>query len=331
MGIVGCTKQPNDSVIRSNRPAVLYGIMGNLIEIGVATYTDGPYYNLLYSERLHLGFHAAKNILRLARAFAATRSVIADLMKFYMAPLPELGDVAHLFPSPSPVPTYTGSVPSLTFKGRHSRSGETVVLAEDETARQSGIYLAIMARPPPADEDTLMSSSVDTPAESYDIIVKFTAQYHPGAHRLLADAGLAPALHACVPVCGSLFMVVMDKVQGEPAGRAVSHGDLLPYAVYKDIYDAIHLLHSNDLVFGDLRRPNIMVVPVPVESGSDVGYRGMLVDFDWVGPHGTGRYPASLNDDLEDFESSGIQRHGIMDKNHDLVMLNKFKSQCRSV
>jgi hypothetical protein len=43
-------------------------------------------------------------------------------------------------------------------------------------------------------------------------VVKFTAQYHPEAHHLLAAEGLAPVLHACVPVCGGLFMVVMDRV-----------------------------------------------------------------------------------------------------------------------
>ena len=57
--------------------------MGNLLEIGVAMYTDGTYYDLLLSERLHLGLHSAKNILRLSRAFAATRDAISDLQAFY--------------------------------------------------------------------------------------------------------------------------------------------------------------------------------------------------------------------------------------------------------
>jgi hypothetical protein len=121
--------------------------MGNLLEIGVATYTDGLYYNILFSERLHLGFHPAKNVLRLARAFGATQLVIADLREYYMAPLPTPGSIAHLFPSPLPVPTYTDSVPSLTFTRRHPRLGNSVVFAEDETTRQSGIYLATMPRP----------------------------------------------------------------------------------------------------------------------------------------------------------------------------------------
>src|SRR6266850_2876844 len=125
MWIVGL----NYPALRSNYPAVLYGIMGNLLEIGVATYTDGPYYNLLFSERLQLGFHSERNLLRLARAFTATRRVIADLREFYKAALPAPGSIAHLFPSPLPVPTYTGVVPSLTFTRRLSRSGEIVVLA----------------------------------------------------------------------------------------------------------------------------------------------------------------------------------------------------------
>ena len=57
--------------------------MGSFLEIGVATYTDGVYYNTIFCERLLLGFQAAKNVLRLARAFAATRLVINSLKTFY--------------------------------------------------------------------------------------------------------------------------------------------------------------------------------------------------------------------------------------------------------
>jgi hypothetical protein len=302
--------------------------MGDHFEIGVAAYTDGPYYDLLFSERLCLDFYAAKKILRLARAFAATRRVIADLGEFYQAALPAPGSIAHLFPSPLPVPTYNGSVPSLTFTRRLSRSGEIVVLAEDEATRQSGIYLATMTTPRSTDEDTVMSSSVDASADTSEVVVKFTAQYHPEAHRLLASKGLAPEMHACVPVCGGLFMVVMDRVHGEMALGAGCERQLLPYDVYKDIQNAVALLHSKDLVFGDLRSQNIMVVSVG--SGSDARLRGMLIDFDWVGVHGISRYPASLDGGLPDWESSGIQRYGIMDKDDDLAMLKKFKDLCFS-
>ena len=317
--------------LRSNYPAVLYGIMGNLLEIGVATYTDGPYYNLLFSERLQLNFHSERNLLRLTRAFAATRRVIADLQKFYQPSLPAPGGIARLFPSPLPVPTYTGFVPSLTFTHRISRLGEIVWLPEDEATHQSGIYLATMARTRSTDEDSrAISSSADALADSSEVVVKFTARYNPEAHRLVATWGLAPMLHACVPVCGGLFMVVMDRVHGEMAVEAVARGELLPYDIYKDIRDAIALLHSNDLVFGDLRIQNIMVVPAGSGPDSDARARGMLIDIDWVGTHGVGRYPASLDNGLADWMSSGIQRYGTMDKAQDLVMLDKFKHRCHS-
>lgn len=183
-----------------------------------------------------------------------------------------------------------------------------------------------MARTRSADEDTVMSSA-DSLADGYEVVVKFTAQYHAEAHRRLATKGFAPALHVCVPVCGGLFMVVMDRVHGELAWDLVRRRPI-PYDVYKDIHDAIMMLHSDNLVFGDLRTPNIMV---DIDgSGSDTRCRGVLLDFDWVGTHGIGRYPASLDDGLVDW-ASGIKRYGIMDKAHDIAMLKKFEDQCRSV
>ena len=47
-----------------------------------------------------------------------------------------------------------------------------------------------------------------------EVIVKFTARYNEVAHRLLADADLAPKLHFCERVIGNLYMVVMDRVDG---------------------------------------------------------------------------------------------------------------------
>ncbi|EJF57295.1 hypothetical protein DICSQDRAFT_174058 [Dichomitus squalens LYAD-421 SS1] len=297
---------------QSNYPAILCGFMGNLLEISVAIYTDGMYCDLLFSERLHLGFHSAKNVLRLSRALTATRKAIADLTAFYaqlkaVPGAPPQASIAHLFPSPLKIPSYTGFVPSLTFTHRLTRSGEAVLLAASE-------------------ETTAPSSPRDTHTDSVEVVVKLTERYHPEAHRILAAEHLAPALHVCVPVCGDLFMVVMERVHGEMAWEAANRQELLPYRIYQDIKRAIALLHSHDLVFGDLRTPNTMVVPGG--SGLDDGPRGMLVDFDWVGTHGRGRYPASLDEGLPDWATSSIQRDGIMDKAHDVAMLGQFKEQC---
>jgi len=118
--------------------------------------------------------------------------------------------------------------------------------------------------------------SVDTAPGTSEVIVKFTAQY------------------------SGLYMVVMGRVHGEMAWHVRERGERLTYDVYKDIRDAIALLHSNNFVFGDLHTPNIMII----RSGSDAKYHGMLIDFDWVGVHG---------------------------KAHDLAMLTKLEEQCQSV
>ena len=74
----------------------------------------------------------------------------------------------------------------------------------DEQTRQSGVYLANMSRPPSAGEDTVMSSSVGAPVEPYEVVVQFTAQYHPDAHRLLADTGLTERSTFAVPQCSPI-------------------------------------------------------------------------------------------------------------------------------
>jgi hypothetical protein len=93
----------------------------------------------------------------------------------------------------------------------------------------------------------------------------------------------------------------------------------------KDIQDAVTLLYSNNPVLGDLRTSKFMAVPDPAWAPDVAVY---LSTFDWVGAHGIGRYPASLDNGLLDWESSGVQRCGIMDKVYDPLMLKEFKDQC---
>jgi len=55
----------------------------------------------------------------------------------------------------------------------------------------------------------------------------------------------------------------------------------------KHVKDAIDIIYLNQLVFSDLRQPNILV-------GNDIA---MLVDFDWCGKSGIARYPPEINRD----------------------------------
>jgi len=115
------------------------------------------------------------------------------------------------------------------------------------------------------------------------IVVKFAERYNTDAHRLLAAEGLAPKLYYSSTDdnvrYGKRFMIVMDYVELEPLS------DRLTKHQYKHVERAITVLHSNHMVFGDLRPPNILV------GGNTV----MLVDFDWCGEVGKGRYPPEIN------------------------------------
>jgi hypothetical protein len=85
--------------------------------------------------------------------------------------------------------------------------------------------------------------------------VKFCQEYHGNAHHMVAGAGYVPQLFFC------------ERLQG---------GDLL---------DDVKV-HGANLVFGDLRRPNILVKKT--ENGR---LRAQLINFEWVGEADQAQYP----------------------------------------
>ena len=97
-------------------------------------------------------------------------------------------------------------------------------------------------------------------------------------------------------------MVIMDLIDGPDAHQEFKHGDLPPM-VLEDIQNALKKLHEAGLVFGDMRRPNIMLVESRGAHGEDEdaygedGWHGQLIDFNWSGPVGKARYPPTLNND----------------------------------
>ena len=145
------------------------------------------------------------------------------------------------------------------------------------------------------------------------VTVKFAAKYNQDAHRRLAEAGLAPKLWFCERVAdvGGLYVVVMDYVELDDI---TSLHDDYPGVIHS-LRRAVQLLHEDDLVFGDLREPNILVCG----NGSDASV--MLVDFDWCGKEGEARYPCSINLDRKAINwHRDVCRGGFMKKEHDRWM-----------
>jgi hypothetical protein len=95
------------------------------------------------------------------------------------------------------------------------------------------------------------------------LIIKFVQRYNSHAHRLLASYGLAPQLHYSSlddpnsKTMGALGMVVMDYV-GETDHYELYSKGLLPN-IYEGVKQAVHILHSESIVFGDLRVSNIVI------------------------------------------------------------------------
>ena len=154
-------------------------------------------------------------------------------------------------------------------------------------------------------------------------MVKFVQMYNFAAHRLLAAHNLAPRLlypenvadEPAIDVSG-LKLVVMEFVDGVTAHDAYGNATTLPDLIFHEVEKATMVLHANGLVFGDLRPPNIMVSE----------QRTHLIDFDWCGKDGVGMYPASLNDVDQDIGwHPDVKRGGVMDKEHNLFMLQKLR------
>ena len=130
---------------------------------------------------------------------------------------------------------------------------------------------------------------------------------------MLAENQLAPALHFCIPLVGDMYMVIMDYVEGVPLFGLQETGEVRR-GVYSDVQRAVSRLHEQNLVFGDLRPQNVIV---------NAGDGTMLIDFDWVGEHQADKYPASWNNDGR--WAPGVERRGLMDKAHDIYMLEKLR------
>lgn len=163
------------------------------------------------------------------------------------------------------------------------------------------------------DRDTLVKVKVR---------VKFTPSYGHEAHALLAEKNLAPQLRHYRVLENGWTVVVMDFVEGQDLdslGRSA-----IPPRALEDIRHALEVLHEKNWVFGDLRRPNIMLCERATKTGG-TEQGAMLVDFDWAGEHGKQRYPLGLNPKVP--WADGVGRGGgIIEKKHDLEMFGKLKS-----
>ena len=165
-----------------------------------------------------------------------------------------------------------------------------------------------------------------------ELVVKFAERYGEAAHRLLADAGLAPALLYCGDVwqsgperdgCGSVRMVVMEYVEGRSAPEVFGNEEL-PADVLAEVRRAVELMHSHvpPLVHGDVRKPNIVIAESVVDGDTDFAGRVKIVDFDWAGVQGEARYPLNLSTNIR--WADGVRDHALITVDHDKEMVERL-------
>jgi len=288
---------------------------GNHLIISTAVFTDAVYADELLSVKLLLGPHGPDNVKRIARVFMAINEskdllseLYRNLLETYRARSPSSSPAKSLWPNPTAYPPDSATqFPKLDFFCKVNSADGSELFVVDENNQHHALYLARMA--------TETSDEV--------VLVKFSVKYHENAHRLLASADppLAPALHFFTRVVGDMYMIVMEyvpKSKGQSLFVAPPPQPALDN-IRKDIDRALNLLHENDLVFGDLREPNVLYLP-------EDGGRVLLVDFDRAGRDGKDRYPACLKPDA----NLGVVRGQIMEKAHDRENLERLMERLTS-
>lgn len=139
------------------------------------------------------------------------------------------------------------------------------------------------------------------------IVVKFVDRYGYDAHQFLANEGHAPKLWYCGPLEPSrpmasplptqsplpgislnpLRMVVMDYVEPHLPVDVTP-----PTSMRLQLKDILVKMHKAGYVFGDLRKPNVIL---------DQSGQVQLIDFDWAG-----RYDVTVEDELLNTDAPGL-------------------------
>lgn len=162
--------------------------------------------------------------------------------------------------------------------------------------------------------------------DNKEIVVKFTRKYNAGAHDICARAGFAPPILSTPVAYGDYLMIVMPFVSKSCALSTISVADMKSMRktsrerIYKNVADAINLLHGQNIVFGDLRPPNILIF-----DNAENQKQAMLIDFEWCGVANVGRYPLSMCPDIP--WSHTATPNSFLLTQHDIDWLEKLRER----
>jgi hypothetical protein len=273
-------------------PSLIITIAGPWIAILGAVFLDYPVVQPL-TDFLWVGDNPQQpsRLTHLTRVFHCVSLALQELREYYGG-LPDTGNPPGRF-----FPYVTHYLDSSNRRIEFSYISKL-----DKTNDSKAIFLA-------RTQDT---------NEPKTIVVKFVQSYNSEAHALLQEHGLAPALlydgsrQSETRFASDRSMIIMDFVRGVDLDLHTERPT--PPCILKDVRKALQLLHDHDIVFGDLRPPNVMAV----QDADGRATGGMLVDFDWCGKHGEGVYPLCMNQVIK--WAAGMEPGETMYKHHDDAM-----------
>ena len=213
-------------------PCITISIAGPYIMFGGAIYAD-IFVSEAFTDFIYIG-GTKEQIMTLSRTFAAIASAIETLKEYYrcLKLNPGPPKVIRLFPQP----TYAAN--------GHPEEIPTILRRFEYEGREP---------------DNYRSSLFEGTYKGCPVLIKFCPTYHGNAHRLVANAGYAPELFFCERLQGGVMMVIMELVHCRDAFHHFSGTKTIPSNLLDDVKAAIGVLHSANLVFGDLRRSNILI------------------------------------------------------------------------
>ena len=288
-------------------PAFLIGIAGPYMIISGAVFAD-RFISQHLTEYIFLGGTPQLNerIYEITKVLKALKLCLGELDEFYAnlapttLPLSRLGKPYQKSQRLPPTPSRTS--PSLFphFRSFKLNGGDDV-------------RLEYVERLVPQHSEKAVFKAV---AEYYDqkssVVVKFTPTYCVRAHEIAHSKNSAPQLWFCEKVESvGMFVVVMDFVEGHCLDNEI----VLPGEVLEVLRDTISSLHYENLVYGDLRPPNVIL-----SDNGQGGKRAILLDFDWAGKEGVALYPVDINTEVAWHED--VKPGRPICREHDLFMLD---------
>ena len=261
-------------------PVFLLGMAGPYIRLSGAVYLDCvvsatlieynlmPPLSLIHLNKEFVSQHD-RHVLQTVHTLRALRGCLDELGREY-AGLEE-GDL-QTFDTP------TGTFPAPHFRNFTSSTGTKYKLK----------YLSHLLGRPRDSRSLFLAEATSDSSDSNDSIkcvVKFTEQYGKTAHEFMEKLDMAAELLYCSMEeedSVGLFVVITRFYDCDMTAP-------LSDAVLQQLEDGLKQLHDNNLVHGDLRRPNILI---------DEQGRGRLIDFEWSGEAGVAFYPTRLNPNI---------------------------------